>query len=145
MHNFCMVTYSSSSGFRVVKVSSLSGSVSGKGVVVVVVEVVDVLDAGFKMFLNLDRRLKFLGLDVGGARELVVGLLPLSLLELRRRDLDRNKEVEGFREKDLAVGRGLEVVEGSSSEGSFLQKVLGNGLKLKKLKIFIFNRFFQKM
>ena len=95
-----------------VKVSSSSGS----GVVDVVV--VEVREEGLRIFLNLDLRLKDLGLDVD---LLVVGLwvvVSLSLLDPNL-DLDRNR-LEGFREKDLVVGLG-EVV-GSASEVVFLRK-----------------------
>ena len=95
-----------------VKVSSSSGS----GVVDVVV--LEVLEEGLRIFLNLDLRLNDLGRDVD---LLVVGLwvvVSLSLLDPNL-DLDRNR-LEGFREKDLVVGLG-EVV-GSASEVVFLRK-----------------------
>ena len=80
--------------------------------------VVEVREEGLRIFLNLDLRLKDLGLDVD---LLVVGLwvvVSLSLLDPNL-DLDRNR-LEGFREKDLDVGLG-EVV-GSASEVVFLRK-----------------------
>ena len=80
--------------------------------------VVEVREEGLRIFLNLDLRLKDLGLDVD---LLVVGLwvvVSLSLLDPNL-DLDRNR-LEGFREKDLVVGLG-EVV-GSASEVVFLRK-----------------------
>ena len=82
------------------------------------VVVVEVREEGLRIFLNLDLRLKDLGLDVD---LLVVGLwvvVSLSLLDPNL-DLDRNR-LEGFREKDLVVGLG-EVV-GSASEVVFLRK-----------------------
>ena len=83
---------------------------------------VEVLEDGFKMFLNLDLKLKFLDLVVGALVEVGVGLVVnLSLLELNNLDLDLNKEEAGFLEKDLVVGLGLGVVEVSSSELGFLQ------------------------
>ena len=94
-----------------VKVSSSSGT----GVVDVVV--LEVLEEGLRIFLNLDLRLNDLGRDVD---RLVVGLwvvVSLSLLDPNL-DLVRNR-LEGFREKDLVVGLG-EVVVGSSSEVVFL-------------------------
>ena len=94
-----------------VKVSSSSG----RGVVDVVV--LEVLEEGLRIFLNLDLRLNDLGRDVD---RLVVGLwvvVSLSLLDPNL-DLVRNR-LEGFREKDLGVGLG-EVVVGSSSEVVFL-------------------------
>ena len=94
-----------------VKVSSSSGT----GVVDVVV--LEVLEEGLRIFLNLDLRLNDLGRDVD---RLVVGLwvvVSLSLLDPNL-DLVRNR-LEGFREKDLGVGLG-EVVVGSSSEVVFL-------------------------
>ena len=93
-----------------VKVSSSSGT----GVDVVVLEV---LEEGLRIFLNLDLRLNDLGRDVD---LLVVGLwvvVSLSLLDPNL-DLVRNR-LEGFLVKDLVVGLG-EVVEGSSSEVVFL-------------------------
>ena len=94
-----------------VKVSSSSGS----GVVDVVV--LEVLEEGLRIFLNLDLRLKDLGRDVD---RLVVGLwvvVSLSLLDPNL-DLVRNR-LEGFLEKDLGVGLGV-VVVGTSSEVVFL-------------------------
>ena len=94
-----------------VKVSSSSGT----GVVDVVV--LEVLEEGLRIFLNLDLRLNDLGRDVD---LFVVGLwvvVSLSLLDPNL-DLVRNR-LEGFLEKDLVVGLG-EVVEGSSSEVVFL-------------------------
>ena len=94
-----------------VKVSSSSGT----GAVDVVV--LEVLEEGLRIFLNLDLRLNDLGRDVD---LFVVGLwvvVSLSLLDPNL-DLVRNR-LEGFLEKDLVVGLG-EVVEGSSSEVVFL-------------------------
>lgn len=79
--------------------------------------VLEVLEEGLRIFLNLDLRLNDLGRDVD---RLVVGLwvvVSLSLLDPNL-DLVRNR-LEGFREKDLGVGLG-EVVVGSSSEVVFL-------------------------
>ena len=79
--------------------------------------VLEVLEEGLRIFLNLDLRLNDLGRDVD---RLVVGLwvvVSLSLLDPNL-DLVRNR-LEGFREKDLVVGLG-EVVVGSSSEVVFL-------------------------
>ena len=86
------------------------------GVVVVVVEV---LEEGLRMFLNLDLRLKDLGL-VGAALVVVGWVVNLSLLPPNNRVLDLNRE--GFLEKDLTVGLGSGVVEveGASSEEGFL-------------------------
>jgi len=78
--------------------------------------VLEVLEEGLRIFLNLDLRLNDLGRDVD---RLVVGLwvvVSLSLLDPNL-DLVRNR-LEGFREKDLGVGLG-EVVVGSSSEVVF--------------------------
>ena len=103
-----------------VKVSSSSGT----GVVDVVV--LEVLEEGLRIFLNLDLRLNDLGRDVD---LLVVGLwvvVSLSLLDPNL-DLVRNR-LEGFLEKDLVVGLG-EVVEGSSSEGVLRQKFNEKGMK----------------
>jgi len=78
--------------------------------------VLEVLEEGLRIFLNLDLRLNDLGRDVD---RLVVGLwvvVSLSLLDPNL-DLVRNR-LEGFREKDLVVGLG-EVVVGSSSEVVF--------------------------
>lgn len=103
-----------------VKVSSLADSVLGSGVVEVVVEV---LEDGFRMFLNLDLRLKERGLVVAGLLEVVGWVVALSLEELSSRVLDLNKEETGFREKDLVVGLGEVVVGGEdSSEVGFLSK-----------------------
>ena len=103
---------------RVVKVSSLADSVLGSGVVEVVVEV---LEDGFRMFLNLDLRLKERGLVVAGLLEVVGWVVALSLEELSSRVLDLNKEETGFREKDRVVGLGEVVVgEEDSSEVGFL-------------------------
>ena len=105
---------------RVVKVSSLADSVLGSGVVEVVVEV---LEDGFRMFLNLDLRLKERGLVVAGLLEVVAWVVALSLEELSSRVLDLNKEETGFREKDRVVGLGEVVVGGEdSSEVGFLSK-----------------------
>ena len=79
--------------------------------------VLEVLEEGLRIFLNLDLRLNDLGRDVD---LFVVGLwvvVSLSLLDPNL-DLVRNR-LEGFLEKDLVVGLG-EVVEGSSSEVVFL-------------------------
>ena len=80
--------------------------------------VLEVREEGLRIFLNLDLRLNDLGRDVD---LLVVGLwvvVSLSLLDPNL-DLDRNR-LEGFREKDLGVGLGEEVVVGSASEVVFL-------------------------
>ena len=109
-------TYSSSSGFRVVGISS------GSGLGVVVVEVVvEVLEEGLRMFLNLDLRLKDLGL-VGAALVVVGWVVNLSLLLPNSRVLDLNRDETGFLEKDLEVvlGSGVVEVEGASSEDGFL-------------------------
>ena len=120
MWSICGNTYSSS-GLRVVRVSS------GSGLGVVVVEV-EVREDGLRMFLNLDLRLKDRGL-VTGAR--VVGsVVKRSLLEDNSLDLVRNKEE--FLEKDLVVGLGE--VEGSSleflkGEGMIKDEILLLGLR----------------
>ena len=109
-------TYSSSSGFRVVGISS------GSGLGVVVVEVVvEVLEEGLRMFLNLDLRLKDLGL-VGAALVVVGWVVNLSLLLPNSRVLDLNRDETGFLEWDLEVvlGSGVVEVEGASSEDGFL-------------------------
>ena len=72
---------------------------------------------GFRMFRNLDLKLKDRGLV--GLLVVVALVLVLSLLE----NLDLFLPEEGFRERDLMVGlgRGLVVV---SSELEFLQKFM---------------------
>ena len=70
---------------------------------------------GFRMFRNLDLKLKDLGLL--GLLVVVALLMVLSLLE----NLDLFLKETGFREKDLMVGLGRGVVE-VSSELEFLEK-----------------------
>jgi len=76
---------------------------------------VEVLEDGFRMFLNLDLRLKERGLVVAGLLEVVGWVVALSLEELSSRVLDLNKEETGFREKDRVVGLGEVVVGGEDS------------------------------
>ena len=71
---------------------------------------------GFRIFLNLDLKLKDRGLL--GLLVVVALVMVLSLLE----NLDLVLKEEGFREKDLMVGLGLGVVEEVSSELEFLEK-----------------------
>ena len=89
----------------------MTGSVSDWGVGVVVVG----LD-GFRIFRNLDLKLKDLGLL--GLLVVVALVMVLSLLE----NLDLFLKEDVFREKDLTVGLGLGVVEVVSSELEFLEK-----------------------
>ena len=78
---------------------------------------VEVDMVGFRMFRNLDLKLKDRGLV--GLLVVVALVLVLSLLE----NLDLFLKEEGFRERDLMVGlgRGVDVV---SSELEFLQKFM---------------------
>ena len=71
---------------------------------------------GFRMFRNLDLKLKDLGLL--GLLVVAALVMVLSLLE----NLDLFLKEEGFRERDLMVGLGRGVVE-VSSELEFLEKV----------------------
>ena len=91
-------------------------SVTGSGWVEGEVEV-EVDMEGFRMFRNLDLKLKDRGLV--GLLVVVALVLVLSLLE----NLDLFLPEEGFRERDLMVGlgRGVDVV---SSELEFLQKFM---------------------
>ena len=70
---------------------------------------------GFRMFRNLDLKLKDLGLL--GLLVVAALVMVLSLLE----NLDLDLKEEGFREKDRMVGLGRGVVE-VSSELEFLEK-----------------------
>ena len=71
---------------------------------------------GFRMFRNLDLKLK----DLGLLGLLVVAALVMVLSLLENLDLFLKDEV--FRVKDLTVGLGLGVVEVVSSELEFLEK-----------------------
>ena len=95
---------------RVVRGSSVTGSGWVGGLVEVEVEV-----EGFRMFRNLDLKLKDLGLL--GLLVVAALVMVLSLLE----NLDLFLKEEGFRERDLMVGLGRGVVE-VSSELEFLEK-----------------------
>ena len=97
---------------RVVRGSSVTGSGWVEGEVEVEVDM-----EGFRMFRNLDLKLKDRGLV--GLLVVVALVLVLSLLE----NLDLFLKEEGFRERDLMVGlgRGLVVV---SSELEFLEKFM---------------------
>lgn len=94
---------SSSSGLRVVRGSSVTGSGWVEGGVEVEVDM-----EGFRMFRNRDLKLKDRGLL--GLLVVVALVMVLSLLE----NLDLFLKEEGFRDKDLMVDLGLGVVEVSS-------------------------------
>ena len=91
-------------------------SVTGSGWVEGEVEV-EVDMEGFRMFRNLDLKLKDRGLV--GLLVVVALVLVLSLLE----NLDLFLPEEGFRERDLMVGLGRGVVV-VSSELEFLEKFM---------------------